>query len=123
MVVFVGESYFRRMWCMLELFTYVRSGGTVGRIKLKPLHAEKAESVIATLDIGKADCYLREDKQRILAIVESSYGSSSQFNAVCRRILKSVNDPSEGNAASDGESATSTKGGRKYRVRVAPDEA
>ena len=41
---------------MLELFTYVRSGGTVGRIKLKPLHAEKAESVIATLDIGKADC-------------------------------------------------------------------
>ena len=32
---------------------------------------------------------LEEDKQRILAIVEASFGSSIQFNAACRQILVS----------------------------------
>ena len=41
-VVFVGESYFNRMWCVLELFTFVRSGGTVDQIMLKPLHGDDA---------------------------------------------------------------------------------
>ena len=86
-VVFVGESYFNRMWCVLELFTFVRSGGTVDQIMLKPLHGDDAAAAISGLDIRSADCFLREDKQRILAIVEASYGSSNDFNRACRRIL------------------------------------
>ena len=88
-VVFVGDSYFRRMWCMLELFTFVRSGGSLDAVVLKPLLPDAAESAIKQLDINKADCYVRADKQRILAIVEASFGSSIQFNAACRQILVS----------------------------------
>jgi hypothetical protein len=72
---------------MLELFTFVRSGGSLEAVVLKPLRPDAAESAIKQLDISKADCYVRADKQRILAIVEASFGSSIQFNASCRQIL------------------------------------
>ena len=84
---FVGDTYFSRMWCMLELFTFVRSGGAIDRIVLKPLSVEGSDVFISKLDVRLAGCFLRQDKQRILAIVESSYGSSSEFNAACRQIL------------------------------------
>ena len=84
---FVGDTYFSRMWCMLELFTFVRSGGAIDRIVLKPLSVEGSDVFVSKLDVRLAGCFLRQDKQRILAIVESSYGSSSEFNAACRQIL------------------------------------
>ena len=88
-VVFVGESYFKRMWCVLEAFTFVRAGGKLEQVVLKPLKGENADVAIATLDVRKASCYLRADYHRILAIVESSYGSSAQFNDACKRLLAS----------------------------------
>ena len=87
-VVFVGDSYLKRMWCVLELFSFIKGGGSLERIVLKPLKdGAKADQLIATLDISAASCYLPEDRQRITAIVESSYGTSRQFNQSCRKIL------------------------------------
>jgi len=65
----------------------VRSEGAIDRIVLKPLSVEGSDVFISKLDVRLAGCFLRQDKQRILAIVESSYGSSSEFNAACRQIL------------------------------------
>ena len=73
-------------WCVLEMFTFLRSGGTIDRIILKPLDPDDRK-VLATFDIRKADCFLQSDKQRLLSIVESSYFSSGAFNAACRKIL------------------------------------
>ena len=87
-VVFIGESYFRRMWCVLELFTFVRSGGTFEQIELRSLADEGAEHSIASLNVSKADCYLRTDKQKILAVIEASYGSTAEFDTACREILQ-----------------------------------
>ena len=104
------------MWCILELFTFVRSGGREDQIDLKPLNDTTAVDAIAALDVDQADCYLREDKQRILAIVESSYGHSSQFNNACRRILFSK----MGTAWPQGKA----KAGDRYRTaQVAPEGA
>ena len=71
---------------MLEIFTFLRSGGTYGRIDVRPLDLDAAEAV-ALFDIRKADCFLSKDKHALLAIVESSYGSFTQFNSACRKIL------------------------------------
>ena len=68
------------------MFTFLRSGGTIDRIILKPLDPDDRK-VLATFDIRKADCFLQSDKQRLLSIVESSYFSSGAFNAACRKIL------------------------------------
>ena len=109
-VVFAGKTYTKRMWCVLEIFTFVRSGGTVDSILLKPLDVGEAREAITTFDIAQADCYVRGDKQRIRAIVESCYGSFSPFNATCRAILQ----------AKLGLKATA-KSPKKYQV--APMEA
>ena len=74
---------------VLELFTFVRSGGEVEQIVLKPLREDSAHATITALDIAKADCFRPQDRHRILAIVEASYGSFSQFNSACRSILLS----------------------------------
>ena len=118
-VVFAGKTYTRRMWCVVELFTFVRSNGNLDSIVLKPLDQSDAEDAIATFDIGKADCYLREDKQRMRAIVESCYGSYQTFNTAVRSIL---------HAKMSGTDASGTRGvkrggAKKYQVgpRVAPE--
>ena len=85
-VVFAGESYTKRLWCVLELFTFLRSGGTLERIVVKPLDLDLAK-VVTLFDIRKADCFLRGDMLRLLGIVEASYGSFGQFNAAVRKIL------------------------------------
>ena len=85
-VVFAGRTYTLRLWCVLEMFTFLRSGGTIDRIVLKPLDID-ASSVLASFDIRKSDCFMQSDKQRLLAIVESSYFSTGAFNAACRKIL------------------------------------
>ena len=71
---------------MLELFTFLRSGGSYGQIDVRTLDLDATEAV-ALFDIRKADCFLKEDKQALLAIVEASYGSFLSFNEACRKIL------------------------------------
>ena len=58
-VVFAGKTYTKRMWCVLEIFTFVRSGGTVDSILLKPLDVGEAREAITTFDIAQADCFVR----------------------------------------------------------------
>lgn len=70
------------------MFTFLRSGGTIDRIVLKPLDVDD-KKVLATFDIRKASCFLQSDRQRLLAIVESSYFSFGAFNSACRKILLS----------------------------------
>ena len=85
-VVFAGRTYTRRLWCVLEMFTFLRSGGSYDTIDVRPLDLD-AEEEVSLFDIRRADCFVRADKHALLAIVESSYGSFSQFNAACRKIL------------------------------------
>ena len=113
-VVFAGKSYTKRMWCVLEMFTFLRSGGHVDRIILKPLDAED-RAVLASFDIRKADCFLQSDKQRLLAIVESSYFSFGAFNNACRNILM-------GKLRLD-EAPSKSKPGNKYSAKVVPGHA
>ena len=123
-VVFAGRTYTLRLWCVLEMFTFLRSGGTIDRIVLKPLDID-ASSVLASFDIRKSDCFMQSDKQRLLAIVESSYFSSHAFNSACRKILlaklghQPPQNPMAGAMGSSGALVTPVK---PPQQRLAEDE-
>ena len=98
LLVLAGESYTTRLWCVLELFVFLHMGGTRDRLCVVPLASRVGVSkderalqeamVMARLrrvDVAQAECYLPEDKERILSVIESSYGTCEAFNAELQR--------------------------------------
>ena len=134
-VVFAGSSYTTRLWCVVELFSYLRGGGTLERIAVEPLDLDVADA-IGSFTVEKADCTVRADKQRLLGIIEASFGSTAEFNNACRNILmaklsgsgataktitpmKSKRRPSAAEELSRGESLTTMLGKRSAKVAPA----
>jgi len=49
----------------------------------------------ATFDAAKAQCFLARDRDRLLAVIEASFGDFYDFNRVARKLFaKRVSDPS-----------------------------
>ena len=49
---------------------------------------------LATFDAGRAKCFLDEDKQRLWAVIEASFGTFAPFNALVRDIFShGVDEP------------------------------
>ena len=49
----------------------------------------------ATFDAAKAQCFLARDRERLLAVIEASFGDFYDFNRVVRKLFaKRVSDPS-----------------------------
>lgn len=71
---------------MLELFTFLRSGGTLDQIDVRVLDKD-GQASLRQIDIRRAECFLYRDKHALLAVVESAYGSFGNFNDACRKIL------------------------------------
>ena len=81
----------------MEIFTFMRMGGTRERIEVKmithkdhtdPAAAKKAlKKQFATFDAAKAECFLSEDKHRLLAVVEAGFGDFKVFNKRVSEIL------------------------------------
>lgn len=94
LVVLCGPTYLSRLWCILEIFVYVHMGGEVADIVLLPLLGEDHESEdaqslagsFASFDAKNCQCFNVEDKQRILAMIGTAYGSMANFNDVVRAI-------------------------------------
>ena len=98
---------------------------------MKPL-AEDDAGNFSSFDIQRAQCFLRSDRQRLLAIVESSYSSLGHFNGAVRQLLAAK--VKGGGAASAGEEGVGEKEKRetkkgglfgrasgKYKVAVGPE--
>ena len=85
-VVLAGKTYTTRLWCVLEMFTFLRGGGSLDRIAVYPLDLDSTEAV-TNFDIRRAECTVKQDKHRMLAIVESSFSTFDEFNAACRKIF------------------------------------
>ena len=81
----------------MEIFTFMRMGGTRERIEVKMLmqkdHMDPAAAKkvlmrqFATFDAAKAECFLPKDKHRLLAIVEAGFGDFKVFNQLVRSIF------------------------------------
>ena len=49
---------------------------------------ENLTAGLAKFDAGKAKCFLDRDRQRLLAVIEASFGTFACFNQSIRRIFK-----------------------------------
>ena len=97
LLIVAGPTYCSRLWCVMEIFTFMRMGGTRERIEVKmimhkdhtnPAAARKElKKQFATFDAAKAECFLPKDKHRLLAVVEAGFGDFKEFNQHVRSIF------------------------------------
>jgi len=108
LVVLSGPSYLSRLWCILELFTYAHMDGDIASVDVllvtRPAEdgigdAEAIAKSFDEFDAKECTCFCPQDKQRILAIIETAYGNMDGFNAVVKNIAYSLpNGPREARA-------------------------
>jgi len=110
LLVLAGPTYSSRLWCVMELFAFLKMGAPLERITVLPFAEPSArqpdraatdrppdESTRATLsdvtasfasfDAEKARCARVEDRQALLSVIEESFGSFAEFNGWARRLI------------------------------------
>jgi len=101
--VICGKTYTERLWCVMELFTFLTMGATLDRVVVLPIAEadeplpgpqeapatrdaeEELRSVALSrfrgFDVHTAECYHTHEKHHLIAVIEASYGDYAQFNA------------------------------------------
>jgi len=95
MVVFCGPSYLSRLWCIMELFTFVHIGRGLGKIDFelvqRPGFEEEdlraVERGFEDFDAERCRCFHEEDKERMRTIIKAAFGATAGFNKVVREIF------------------------------------
>ena len=105
LVVLGGPLWPTRLWCIIELFTFLRVGGNANAIVFLPLYRKNSatnsssECQAANLqadsdmcnsmkefDVRKAYCY-DADRDLLLGAIESGYSTLDRFNGEMRKAL------------------------------------
>lgn len=84
LLILAGETYASRLWCVMEVYTFVQMGGKSDRVALRPLGGF---SGFARFDAAKANCFLPKDKHKLLAVIEAGFGDLRSFNVAVRKML------------------------------------
>ena len=83
-----GPTYASRLWCVVELFVFLKMGGEKERIRVLELGGVDVRVALNRFDAAHAKCFLVEDQERLLAIVEAGFGSLAPFSALIRSIFR-----------------------------------
>lgn len=89
----VGPRYHTRLWCIMELFFFyeLRSAGPNACVFLDLRDEEHTQDGLGgAFDVHKAQCGAEGDRDFLLAIIESSFGSVQPFNNIVRTLMKRV---------------------------------
>merc|ERR1712048_1437494 len=114
LVILCGTTYLSRLWCIVEIFTFVHMGGKVDRIRLVPLtrrgHEHEDEDAIREtfdhFDAEQCECFCADDKARMLTIIRSAFGDMIGFNNAVRDILQQARVQAKGQIACPGAGGT-----------------
>lgn len=95
LVVLCGTTYLSRLWCVIELFTFVKMGGRPEQIDFVPLprggHANEdfdaVQQEVQGFDARLCKCFDSEDKENMMVIIRTAFGSLEAFNVAVRAIL------------------------------------
>eukprot|EP00429_Kryptoperidinium_foliaceum_P005659 CAMPEP_0176027434 /NCGR_PEP_ID=MMETSP0120_2-20121206/13453_1 /TAXON_ID=160619 /ORGANISM="Kryptoperidinium foliaceum, Strain CCMP 1326" /LENGTH=532 /DNA_ID=CAMNT_0017360639 /DNA_START=13 /DNA_END=1611 /DNA_ORIENTATION=- len=98
LLVLCGPTYLSRLWCVLELFTFVHMGGALERIKIHRLtrrgqtagDLNDISNSFTDFDVGRCDCYHLADKERMLSIVRAAFGDLELFNEAVREMFDRI---------------------------------
>lgn len=73
----------------MEIFTFVQMGGARNDMPVKPLDDDdNIYGELARFDAAKAQCFLAKDRQKMLAVIEASFGTFEPFNSLVRGFFK-----------------------------------
>ena len=76
----------------MEVFIFLKMGGSIQRITIVPIDvadSTEARKLFADADVSKCKCFLEEDRQRLLGIVERGFGDFDTFNQMIRQMFQS----------------------------------
>lgn len=105
----LGPQYITRLWCLIELFTFLKVGANVDRMTILLLSEHggskantneartAATDMLSTFDVRNATCYA-DDREMLLTVLESGFSDLSQFNEITSQALSqglANNRPSE----------------------------
>jgi len=97
-VVFCGPTYLNRLWCIVEIFTFVQMCRAIDNIQVQLLlpegserqSAQSAVEAFEHFDAQRCDCFLAEDKERMLTIILAAFGDLGSFNKEVAAIFSQV---------------------------------
>ena len=98
LLVLAGETYATRLWCVLELFVFLKLGGSRERIVFKSFGGHDSAMALARFDCENARCYHMADREMILAVIETGFGDTVPFNRTIRNLLSEQQGASRANA-------------------------
>jgi len=98
LVVLCGPTYLGRLWCIVEVFTFVHMCRSPERLEFEVVVREecqeedlsKVQSSLDSFDADLCACHVAEDKDRLLNIILVAFGSMSGFNSAVRTMLQEM---------------------------------
>ena len=96
----------------MEIFTFVKMGGQRDQMHIT-LIADTAEMrrALECFDAGRARTFLEVDRQKLLAVIEASFGTFTGFNRTVRRII-------DGKLGGHPDGSIPDEGGQKVSQKV-----
>eukprot|EP00400_MALV-I_sp_L67-5_P000593 gene593-1012_t len=91
LLILAGTTYCERLWCIIEVFVFLRMGGDLERMTVLPIEIndiEEAQKMFATVDASICKCHLESDRQKLLAVVEQGFGNFEEFNNILRHVFR-----------------------------------
>merc|ERR1712048_148729 len=95
LLVLCGPTYLSRLWCIVELFTFIHIGGCMDKVIILPVvrdderfaDAAALRKAYRNFDSERCLCFSAEDKRRMLEIIVSAFGDMGRFNLAVRALL------------------------------------
>lgn len=96
LIVLAGPTYTSRLWALIEMITFMWSQeGNKEMLEIIPLlkkygDREEEQALLKTLeetDVSVAECAYEEDRQLMLGVIESTYGTVDSLNKKLQRLL------------------------------------
>ena len=96
LLLLVGPSYVTRLWCVMECFIFMRIKGidetaaqqTSQYLKVKELSSDAdLAQTLARFKSANAQCRYDRDRQRLLAVIEASFGTTRSFDELVLKVF------------------------------------
>jgi len=98
MVILCGTSYLSRLWCIVELMTWMQIHGSIENVTLLNVlrYGREDEDFMDILgsfqsfDARSCECFKKDDKERLMVIIETAWGTIESFNAAIAGVVGSL---------------------------------
>ena len=74
------------MLLYIQVFTFMHMGGTQERMEVRMI-GDASQLLTEGFNVAKAQCFKGEDRQKILAVIESAFGDIRRFDREVRSML------------------------------------